>query len=151
MPALKLFLTALSRFFSSPSLIRSSENAEKVTLIPAGFSGPRCPVLFSYLSFSHLPFSKKTFRSLFVPPSIRGTKLVPEGYIHSLNPQSKIHTQQSTMAIFVSPFVFRITNIRIALQQLTCMLHACIISLASALAGCQGVRLFVSRLPRISA
>jgi hypothetical protein len=46
---------------------------------------------------------------------------------------------------------FRIMNITIALQRLTCMQHACIISLASALAGCQGVRLFVSRLPRISA
>jgi hypothetical protein len=144
MLSIAFMLTVPLRFFTSSPLIRSANNAEKVTLIPSArlFSTP----------FSILRKSSQNTSPGFNRSSLR----FQETTAPISNPQSKPHNQKSKInnQQLVYSFLirfFRIMNITIALQRLTCMQHACIISLASALAGCQGVRLFVSRLPRISA
>ena len=120
-------------------------------------------------SFSNLQSTIPNLKSsmgLLVPPSFRATTIA------LLNLQSTIPNPQSKMVLFVPHSFFfaermfllnkgsmmamkffqsSIIHQKSSFQRLTCMPLACIISLASALAVCRGVRVYVSRLPRLSA
>jgi hypothetical protein len=130
-----VYLPLLAGFSPLSTLSKSVEFGEGTGVRLVGWLGYSL-----FFRYAYRIISQKTHQKSVVPPSFRGTNIT------SLNPKIQV-----TMGLCVNHSFISLMNIRIAIQRLTCMRHACIISLASALAGCQGVRLFVSRLPHISA